>query len=359
VRLSQCTTPMQSIKVVVVGDGAVGKSTFLMSLTLGMPINATDYVPTTFDNFHCVYPFESRSISLGLWDTAGQSDFEKLRPISYKEADVFLLFFSVVNPTSAENIKDKWIAEVKQHCPNIPYFLIGTQTDQRENQKVLDELNERKQKPLKEKDGKKLAKDIEAVKYMECSAKTMSGYRDIFDEVLRFVINDHKQGKKPGKQCWSIDCRQKLAQLSKVRCQGRCGHFYCAECMEYWDDGSKFCPQCVVYEKEERQKKGKKEPTVRKERKPPAERIAEKEEKERKIAEKKQKKLAKSGKPEITEGGPAENGGDHVVEAAGTADPEKEEKKVKVEKSEDTSEEKEETEDKESEKEKEDNEENS
>jgi len=281
---------MQSVKVVVVGDGAVGKSTFLMSLTLGMPINGTDYVPTTFDNFHCVYPFESRAISLGLWDTAGQSDFEKLRPISYKEADVFLLFYSVVNPTSAENIKDKWIAEVKQHCPTVPYFLIGTQTDQRDNQKVIDELNERKQKPLKERDGKKLAKDIEAVKYMECSAKTMSGYRDIFDEVLRFVINDHKQGKKPGKQCWSIDCRQKLTQLGKIRCQGRCGAFYCADCMQYWDDGSKLCPQCVVYEKEERQKKGKKDPTVRKERKPPAERIAEKEEKERKKEEKKKKK---------------------------------------------------------------------
>jgi len=295
---------MQSIKVVVVGDGAVGKSTFLMSLTLGMPINSTDYVPTTFDNFHCVYPFESRSISLGLWDTAGQSDFEKLRPISYKEADVFLLFFSVVNPTSAENIKDKWINEVKTHCPTVPYFLIGTQTDQRDNQKILDELSERKQRPLKEKDGKKLAKEIEAVRYMECSSKTMAGYRDIFDEVLRYVINEHKQGKKQGKQCWSIDCRQKLAQLSKIKCQGPCHNFYCIDCMEFWEDGFKGCPQCVVYERAEREKKNKKEPVVKKPRKPPADRIAEKEEKERKKEEKLRKKMAKNktggaeGKPD-------------------------------------------------------------
>jgi len=244
-----------------------------------------------------------------------------------------LLFFSVVNPTSAENIKDKWIAEVKQHCPTIPYFLIGTQTDQRDNQKIIDELNERKQKPLKEKDGKKLAKDIEAVKYMECSAKVMAGYRDIFDEVLRFVINEHKQGKKPGKQCWSIDCRQKLAQLSKVKCQGRCGLFYCADCMEYWEDGFKGCPQCVVYEREERVKKGKKEPVIKKPRKPPAERIAEKEEKERKKEEKMRKKMTKSGKPEG--GAEGENGDD----GEGPATDRKEEKK-KVEKSSEESNEK-------------------
>jgi len=314
-----------------VGDGAVGKSTFLMSLTLGMPINATDYVPTTFDNFHCVYPFETRSISLGLWDTAGQSDFEKLRPISYKEADVFLLFFSVVNPTSYENIKDKWINEVKQHCPDIPYFLIGTQTDQRENQKVLDELNSEKKKPLKDKDGKKLAKEIEAVRYMECSAKTMAGYRDIFDEVLRYVINEHKQGKKQGKQCWSIDCRQKLTITDRVKCQGRCGHFYCADCMEYWEDGFKGCPQCVVYEREEREKKGKKDPTTKKSRKPPAERIAEKEEKERKKEEKRNKKLEKEG------GGGGGGGGEEGGGGGGETTKEKPEKKV--EKSEESSEE--------------------
>lgn len=329
---------MQSIKVVVVGDGAVGKSTFLMSLTLGMPINATDYVPTTFDNFHCVYPFEARSISLGLWDTAGQSDFEKLRPISYKEADVFLLFFSVVNPTSAENIKDKWISEVRQHCPTVPYFLIGTQTDQRESQKVIDELNERKQKPLKERDGKKLAKDIEAVKYMECSAKVMSGYRDIFDEVLRFVINEHKQGKKLGKQCWSIDCRQKLTTMARMKCPGRCGAFYCADCMEHWEDGSKYCPQCAVYEREERQKKGKKDPVVKKERKPPADRIAEQLEKERKKEEKIRKKMEKEKKDNPNGDEPAVPDGEN---------------KKKIEKSEEESDEKDDSENNSNEKDKE------
>jgi len=226
---------------------------------------------------------------------------------------------------------------VKAHCATVPYFLIGTQTDQRDIQKIIDELSDRKQKPLKDKDGKKLAKDIEAVRYMECSAKTMAGYRDIFDEVLRFVINEHKQGKKLGKQCWSIDCRQKLTQLSKVKCSGRCGAFYCADCMEYWEDGFRGCPQCVVYEREEKEKKGKKEPVIKKPRKPPVERIAEKEEKERKKEEKLRKKMEKSGKLETgsehTEGGEANDGAHKEKEKEKEKEKDSEkEKKSKVEK---------------------------
>eukprot|EP01125_Pyxidicula_operculata_P007703 TRINITY_DN2608_c0_g1_i1.p1 TRINITY_DN2608_c0_g1~~TRINITY_DN2608_c0_g1_i1.p1 ORF type:complete len:320 (+),score=88.07 TRINITY_DN2608_c0_g1_i1:102-1061(+) len=292
---------MQAIKVVVVGDGTVGKTTFLISFTLNCFL--TDYVPTTFDNFNAVYPFEGRNISLGLWDTAGQPDFEKLRPISYKAADVFLLFFSVVNPTSLENVKEKWVHEVREHGPEVPYFLVGTQVDQRDNDKVVKDLADKKLKPIAKKEGKTLAKEIGAVKYLECSAKSMDGYREMFDEVLRYVINEAKQGKKPGKQCWSIDCRQKLGAIQKVKCTGRCKEMYCPDCIEIWEDGSKLCPQCVIYEKQEREDKGKKQSATKKPRKPPAERIAEQMEKDRIKEEKLRKKAEKQMAKQQKEGG--------------------------------------------------------
>jgi len=246
---------MQAIKVVVAGDGDVGKTTFLISLTLGC--FPTDYIPTTLDNYNAVYPLENRFISLGLWDTAGQADFDSLRPISYNGADVILLFYSVVNPTSAENIKEKWLGDARKHCPEVPIFLIGTQIDQRDNPKIIEDLAERKLKPLTKADGKRLAKEINAICYMECSAKeNAAGYRDIFDTVLRFVICEVKQCKRPGKHCWSIDCRQKMTQ--KVKCQGRCKHFYCADCIEVWEDNFKGCPQCVIYERQDREVNQKK-----------------------------------------------------------------------------------------------------
>jgi len=178
-----------------------------------------------------------------------------------------------------------------------PFFLIGTQIDQRENPKILAELSERNLKPLTKVDGKRLAKEINAIAYMECSAKVNStGYRAIFDSVLRFVICEVKQGKKYGKHCWSIDCRQKMGNIQRVKCQGRCKHFYCPDCIEIWEDSFKGCPQCVIYEREEREQNQRKQSALKKPRVPPAIRAAEQLEKERIREEKEKVKAEKIAK---------------------------------------------------------------
>lgn len=50
---------------------------------------------------------DGRPISLGLWDTAGQEDYDRLRPLSYPQTDVFLICFSIVSPPSFDNVKAK------------------------------------------------------------------------------------------------------------------------------------------------------------------------------------------------------------------------------------------------------------
>ena len=45
--------------------------------------------------------------TLGLFDTAGQEDYDRLRPLSYPQTDVFLVCYSVVAPASYENVKEK------------------------------------------------------------------------------------------------------------------------------------------------------------------------------------------------------------------------------------------------------------
>jgi len=51
--------------------------------------------------------------TLGLFDTAGQEDYDRLRPLSYPQTDVFLVCFSVTSPASFENVKEKWFPEVR------------------------------------------------------------------------------------------------------------------------------------------------------------------------------------------------------------------------------------------------------
>lgn len=64
-------------------------------------------------------------VSLGLWDTAGQEDYDRLRPLSYPQTDVFLICFSVASPSSFENVTSKWYPEIKHHCPDAPMILVG------------------------------------------------------------------------------------------------------------------------------------------------------------------------------------------------------------------------------------------
>lgn len=121
--------------------------------------------------------------TLGLFDTAGQEDYDRLRPLSYPQTDVFLVCFSVTSPASFENVKEKWFPEVHHHCPGVPCLIVGTQVDLREDSGHLEKLARQKQRPITTEQGERLARELGAVKYVECSALTQRGLKNVFDEV--------------------------------------------------------------------------------------------------------------------------------------------------------------------------------
>lgn len=121
--------------------------------------------------------------TLGLFDTAGQEDYDRLRPLSYPQTDVFLVCFSVTSPASFENVREKWFPEVHHHCPGVPCLIVGTQTDLRDDPSVREKLGKQKMSPVKKEDGERMAKELGAVKYVECSALTQYKLKDVFDEL--------------------------------------------------------------------------------------------------------------------------------------------------------------------------------
>eukprot|EP01083_Nonionella_stella_P005940 17144_1 len=120
------------IKVVVVGDGAIGKTCLLIRYEKDE--FATDYIPTVFERVTLDKTFhtndgEKWSISLDLWDTAGQEEFDRLRHLAYRETDIFLLCFCVVVDDSFRNLKTRWLPEVQHHSPDALLCLVGLKCD--------------------------------------------------------------------------------------------------------------------------------------------------------------------------------------------------------------------------------------
>lgn len=191
-----------TVKCVVVGDGAVGKTSLLISYTQNS--FPDEYIPTVFDNFAANVMVDSKPYNLGLWDTAGQDDYDRLRPLSYPQTDVFLILYSVVNPPSFTNVLEKWIPELRHYCPNVPVVLVGTKVDLRENEEVRQNLAKNRQAPLTLEQGLTLAREIGAKSHFECSSLTQRGIKEVFEACVRASNKQEVVKKSKKRGGWSL-----------------------------------------------------------------------------------------------------------------------------------------------------------
>lgn len=192
---------MQSIKCVVVGDGAVGKTCMLISFTTNAFPN--EYIPTVFDNYSANMMVDGRPINLGLWDTAGQEDYDRLRPLSYPLTDIFLICYSIISRSSYDNVSSKWYPELSHHCPHTPIMLVGTKIDLRNNKEAQNALKKSHGcEIITFEQGLAKSKEINAAMYMECSALSQKDLTKVFETACRLVNsrNDNKLINKKKKK---------------------------------------------------------------------------------------------------------------------------------------------------------------
>ena len=119
-------------------------------------------------------------ILLELFDTSGQEDYDLLRPLSYPNTDIFLICFAVDDPASFLNVRTKWLPEIHSLAKGVPYILVGTKIELREEHG--DNL-------ITTAQGEALCREIGGYKYEECSAADNLNVKKVFDESIRIVIS--------------------------------------------------------------------------------------------------------------------------------------------------------------------------
>ncbi|KAJ3412200.1 GTP-binding protein Rho1 [Chytridiales sp. JEL 0842] len=186
-------------KIVIVGDGAGGKTCLLIVFTKG--VFPEEYVPTVFENHVVDVQLDGLVIQLALWDTAGQEDYNRLRPLSYPNSDCIIICFSIADPDSLENVETQWIGEIQHHCPGLPVMLVGCKKDLRFDPNVLAELARQGRSPVTFDQGVAMARRVNAYRYVECSAKTGEGVNEVFENATRACMMHQAKPVKKSKKC--------------------------------------------------------------------------------------------------------------------------------------------------------------
>jgi len=181
-------------KLVVVGDGACGKTCLL--IVFSKDEFPETYVPTVFENYVADINVDGQPVELALWDTAGQEDYDRLRPLSYPDTHVLLVCFSVDSTDSLENIGEKWVPEVRHFCFNVFFLLVGCKKDLRDDPAFQAKMRKEGKSFVTTEKGEEMKRKTDAAGLFECSAKSKDNVQQTFEEATRIALKGGGRKKK-------------------------------------------------------------------------------------------------------------------------------------------------------------------
>jgi len=171
---------MGDVRVVVVGDEKCGKSSLIHRFISNQVPEY--YKPTGFDKFFTSKKYSDENVEIlfnfTVWDTSGSTNFDSVRPLSYSEADVFLVCFSISEPISLYNVKSHWFQEIRKHS-NAPIVLCGCMADLRQDQPTIQHLAKMGRSPVSVEQALTVSKQMEAAGYVE--TRSLQSYQETME----------------------------------------------------------------------------------------------------------------------------------------------------------------------------------
>lgn len=169
-------TKKWALKLTVLGDPAVGKTSLINKYITDS--FSSDYQPTLGVNIltkDLQFEENNSEIRLLLWDLAGQEKYELTRKMFFQGSAGSLLVYDKTRSSTFERISSKWLKDFKEYGrPDGVYILVGNKLDLKESTNVSSE------------EGRKLSQDIDAVEFIETSAK----YGENVEKAFKNLVSD-------------------------------------------------------------------------------------------------------------------------------------------------------------------------
>uniref|UniRef100_G1QG26 Ras homolog family member F, filopodia associated n=1 Tax=Myotis lucifugus TaxID=59463 RepID=G1QG26_MYOLU len=184
----------KELKIVILADGRPSVTGFLGGPRRGA--TPWHYAPSVFEKYTASVTVGNKEVTLNLYDTAGQEDYDRLRPLSYQNTHLVLICYDVMNPTSYDNVLIKWFPEVTHFCRGTPMVLIGCKTDLRKDKEQLRKLRAAQLEPITYTQGLNTCQQMQAALYLECSAKFRENVEDVFREAAKVALSALKKAQR-------------------------------------------------------------------------------------------------------------------------------------------------------------------
>ncbi|KAI9220163.1 P-loop containing nucleoside triphosphate hydrolase protein [Blastocladiella britannica] len=195
-----------SVKIVIVGTGRSGKTALLSRLCTGK--FPEFYTPTVFDAFKTTLNITSshgtaRSMLVHLHDTAGQEEYDRLRPLAYPNTNAAVICFSMCDVATLDDVP-KWKSELEHFLPRTPIVLIACKRDVNDSKDDLNDLESRSSGRVSDEDIKRMRKDLKIDHYFTTSSymDSQDQLRNVFAQVAEIAYRVAKHAlKKKGRGC--------------------------------------------------------------------------------------------------------------------------------------------------------------